>query len=428
MNLLEISLSSILLIIIVIVIRSLAIYRISKKVFVFLWSLILLRLLTPFAIPEDWNLLQGARETMNTKAIPHVVNIIRDGGQEVIDKTSISMQTIMSVYFIGVALISIYYLIMYYRSYRMFAKSLPVNNAYVSDWKDMHKLRRNIDVRTSEWISSPLTYGIVHPVILLPKDFNWDNIDQVDYVFEHEFNHIKSFDVLRKGILLITLTLHWFNPFVWILYILANRDIELACDEQVIFTYGKSKKSEYATTLLDIEEERSLKTLFYSSFSRNSIEERITLIMKAKKNSIIVAAFATVVLFGALVYVSSPMASKVSANVAPKQEEKEEPKSTEEVFKKENMTYEEFEEWSNKKLEESQKLVDSSEISQETYNLEKQDYAEVLEEIKNGARVDVRETADGQFNIMIKHGNDDYDMDVNYSDDGTEVTVTEKAK
>jgi beta-lactamase regulating signal transducer with metallopeptidase domain len=365
---------------------------------------------------------------MNTKAIPHVVNIIRDGGQEVIDKTSISMQTIMSVYFIGVALISIYYLIMYYRSYRMFAKSLPVNNAYVSDWKDMHKLRRNIDVRTSEWISSPLTYGIVHPVILLPKDFNWDNIDQVDYVFEHEFNHIKSFDVLRKGILLITLTLHWFNPFVWILYILANRDIELACDEQVIFTYGKSKKSEYATTLLDIEEERSLKTLFYSSFSRNSIEERITLIMKAKKNSIIVAAFATVVLFGALVYVSSPMASKVSANVAPKQEEKEEPKSTEEVFKKENMTYEEFEEWSNKKLEESQKLVDSGEISQETYNLEKQDYAEVLEEIKNGARVDVRETADGQFNIMIKHGNDDYDMDVNYSDDGTEVTVTEKAK
>lgn len=428
MNLLEISLSSILLIIIVIVIRSLAIYRISKKVFVFLWSLILLRLLTPFAIPEDWNLLQGAKETMNTKAIPHVVNIIRDGGQEVIDKTSISMQTIMSAYFIGVALISIYYLIMYYRSYRMFAKSLPVHNAYVSEWKDMHKLRRNIDVRTSEWISSPLTYGIVHPVILLPKDFNWDNIDQVDYVFEHEFNHIKSFDVLRKGILLITLTLHWFNPFVWILYILANRDIELACDEQVIFTYGKSKKSEYATNLLDIEEERSLKTLFYSSFSRNSIEERITLIMKAKKNSIIVAAFATVVLFGALVYVSSPMASKVSANVAPKQEEKEEQKSTEEVFKKENMTYEEFEEWSNKKLEESQKLVDSGEISQETYNLEKQDYADVLEEIKNGARVDVRETADGQFNIVIKHGNDDYDMDVNYSDDGTEVTVTEKAK
>lgn len=426
MNLLEISLSSILLIIIVIVIRSLAIYRISKKVFVFLWSLILLRLLTPFVVPEDWNLLQGAKETMNTKAIPHVVNIIRDGGQEVIDKTSISMGTIMMIYFIGVALISIYYLIMYYRSYRMFAKSLPVHNAYVSEWKDMHKLRRNIDVRTSEWISSPLTYGIVHPVILLPKDFNWDNIDQVDYVFEHEFNHIKSFDVLRKGILIITLTLHWFNPFVWILYILANRDIELACDEQVIFTYGKSKKSEYATTLLDIEEERSLKTLFYSSFSRNSIEERITLIMKAKKNSIIVAAFATIILFGALVYVSSPMASKVSANVAPKQEEKEEQKSSDVVYENKDMTYEEFETWSNKKLEESQKLVDSGEISQETYDLEKNDYNKILEEINKGFKVGVLEKANGEISIYTTAT--DGDFDVNYSDDGSEVTITEKAK
>ena len=87
MNLLEISLSAILLIIIVIVIRSLAIYRVSKRVFVFLWSLIVLRLLTPFSIPESWNMFQQVNDTLQTKEIPHVVNIIREGGNEVINQT-----------------------------------------------------------------------------------------------------------------------------------------------------------------------------------------------------------------------------------------------------------------------------------------------------------------------------------------------------
>jgi len=315
MNLLEISLSSILLIIIVFIIRLFAIYRISKKVFVFLWSLILLRLLTPFSIPENINIFKMfAKE--NEKVIPNIVTILRKGEDEFINKISISKEIVIFIYLLVILIIGFYFLMMYYRSYRMFSKSSKLNHVDLSEWKKTHKLRRIIKVRQSHQITSPLTYGIIKPVILLPNDFNWEDIKQVEYILEHEFIHIKKFDVFKKGLLTFTLILHWFNPFVWILYILANRDIELACDEEVIETFGKNKKSVYASILLTVEEEQSNKLMLSSSFRRNSIEERIVIIMKAKKNSISAAVFSSIVLLGVLVYISSPIAKEISSNIS----------------------------------------------------------------------------------------------------------------
>ena len=109
--------------------------------------------------------------------------------------------------------------------------------------------------------------------------------------------HIRRFDSITKLVLIAVLCVHWFNPLVWVMYILANRDIELSCDEAVVRLFGETTKAAYARALISMEETRSGLTPLCNNFSKNAIEERITAIMKIKKASIfsLVVALALVV-------------------------------------------------------------------------------------------------------------------------------------
>ena len=109
---------------------------------------------------------------------------------------------------------------------------------------------RAIRIRRSDRISAPLTYGILKPVILMPKETDWKNRQQLQYVFLHEYMHICRLDIVWKLIAALALCIHWFNPLVWIMYILFNRDIELSCDESVVRRFGETYKSAYARALV----------------------------------------------------------------------------------------------------------------------------------------------------------------------------------
>jgi len=158
---------------------------------------------------------------------------------------------------------------------------------------------RHIQVRQSDRIAAPLTYGIWKPVILFPKTTDWQDIANLRYVLTHEITHIRRFDILTKWLLAAALCVHWFNPLVWAMYFLANRDIELSCDEAVVKTFGESKKSAYAMALIGLEENRGMFSPLCTNFSKNSIEERIVAIMKMKKKSIL-GLILTVVMVSAL--------------------------------------------------------------------------------------------------------------------------------
>jgi beta-lactamase regulating signal transducer with metallopeptidase domain len=103
-------------------------------------------------------------------------------------------------------------------------------------------------------IAVPLTYGIWRPVILLPKIISSKDEWRLKYILAHELVHIKRFDTLRKWLLAAALCIHWFNPLVWAMYVLANRDIELACDEAVVRAFGQTSRSQYALALIGMEE------------------------------------------------------------------------------------------------------------------------------------------------------------------------------
>ena len=105
-------------------------------------------------------------------------------------------------------------------------------------------------------ISSPLTFGVLRPVILVPKKTDWTDETALRYVLEHEFVHIQRFDVLSKLLLIAAVCVRWFNPLVWVMYVLANRDLELSCDETVLRRFGGDIRAAYARVLIRMEAAR----------------------------------------------------------------------------------------------------------------------------------------------------------------------------
>jgi hypothetical protein len=170
-------------------------------------------------------------------------------------------------------------------------------------------------IRQSDRISAPLTFGISHPVILMPKATDWSDETALQYILAHEYVHIRRFDTVTKLILMVTLCVHWFNPLVWVMYVLANRDLELSCDESVIRQLGENTKSAYARTLIRMEETRSGLRPLCNSFSKNAIEERIVAIMKMKKTSLAAMLTAAIVIVGVgTVFATSAQATSNSSD------------------------------------------------------------------------------------------------------------------
>ena len=181
----------------------------------------------------------------------------------------------------------------YLRCRREYRTALPAGAELLARCRD--RLGQRVALRQSDRVAAPLTYGLLHPVILLPRDFDPSDGERLDYVLEHELVHIRRLDGLTKLVLAAAACVHWFNPLAWSMLVLANRDIELRCDEAVVARFGRDKRSAYAMTLIAMEEQKSGLGPFASAFSKNAIEERIRAIMKMKKRSL-AAILAAVVL------------------------------------------------------------------------------------------------------------------------------------
>lgn len=204
----------------------------------------------------------------------------------------------------GGFLCAAFFLISYLRLCREFKTSLPVTNEYAKSWLAGHPLKRRLSIRQSDRISTPLTYGIFRPVILLPKKTDWENRSQLDYILYHEFIHIRRFDLAAKLLLIAALCLHWFNPLVWVMYLFFNRDLELSCDECVLRQFNGTK-ADYANTLIDMADRQSHPAVLYSPFSENAIEERITSIMKLQKATLGTICFSLLLIAAVIVMLAA---------------------------------------------------------------------------------------------------------------------------
>ncbi|MDE6710233.1 MAG: M56 family metallopeptidase, partial [Oscillospiraceae bacterium] len=163
---------------------------------------------------------------------------------------------------------------------------LKVRDAIPAEINFEAGIKRQVRIKVSDRIDSPLTYGIFRPVILLSKNIYKCDKKTAEYILSHELTHIKRFDVLYKLFMVLAVSLHWFNPFAWVMLVLASRDIELSCDEEVVLRKNGSgrEREEYALTLIEMEEKRSFGVML-SGFGGSSVKERIKSVMQLKKAS-----------------------------------------------------------------------------------------------------------------------------------------------
>ena len=308
MSLLQMSRSGAVLILVIVVIRALAIHKLPKKAFLVLWGVVAVRLLIPYSLPSAISiysllgrLVPAAEEIRempaSTLTIPayHVTPMPETSA---VHTASVPMNPWTVVWLVGGLICAVFFVMAYLKCRREFKASLPIDNEYAKHWLGEHRIYRTIEIRQSGRISAPLTYGVFHPVILMPKTADWNDLDTLNYVLTHEYVHIRRFDAVTKLVLTVALCVHWFNPAVWIMYVLANRDIELSCDEAVIRQFGERTKSAYAMTLIRLEETRNSLTPLCNNFSKNAIEERIIAIMKTKKTSLAALLIAAALVVG----------------------------------------------------------------------------------------------------------------------------------
>ena len=309
MSLFQMSVAGGVLILFIVVIRALAIHRLPKTTFLALWMIAALRLLLPFSIPLPFNIhigldvfsdvVQELPSGNIASTLPGDSPPSYDIGTAVPSPATEHISTFEILWLVGVLLLALYFSISYLRSMRKFRMSVPDNTPYIREWLNAHQIVRPIEVRSSDLISSPLTYGILHPVILLPKKLDRNDQAALQYVLTHEYVHIRRFDAITKILFAAVLCIHWFNPLVWGMYVLANRDTELSCDAWVIRMTGVKNRSSYALMLIKMEERRNGMSALWNHFGKNAISERIEAIMKFKKTSILACTLALALIAGA---------------------------------------------------------------------------------------------------------------------------------
>lgn len=325
MSLLQMSFLGTVIILLIVVLRAVLINRLPKKTFLILWWVALIRLLVPFSIKSVtsiYSLLQSiysdinpVRTAQTTTFLPIHGNMpeIANGLSEAMVQRTESISILSVIWLAGLLLCFGFFAVSYIKCYREFRFSLPVENDILEAWKEKHPLKRSLSIRQTETIAAPLSYGVIRPVILMPKNTEWKNIYQLRYVLEHEYVHIRRLDMLTKLIMIAAVCIHWFNPLVWVMYILFNRDLELSCDETVVRRFGMDIKSVYATALISMEEKKSGLTPLCNSFSKNAIEERIRAIMKIKKTSkfaVIISAVLVICVTGGFATSASSLEKK----------------------------------------------------------------------------------------------------------------------
>ena len=325
MSFLQMSLAGAIMILVITVLRALAMNRVPKRTFPVLWGCVLVRLLVPFSLPFGLSIYSIlARKTAPvTVDAPAAVMPVVPAGQAAAaaQQAAVTAGTAASVWSIvwlaGMLLCAAFFAAAYWSCSREFQMSFPVEHDAAARWLRAHPLRRRLSIRQSDRVASPLTFGILHPVILMPKKTDWDDETALSYVLEHEFVHIRRFDMLFKLLLIAAACAHWFNPLVWVLYVLANRDLELSCDEAVVRHFGTGTRASYANVLIRMEETKSGFAPLGSHFSANAIEERITAIMKLRKTTILSLVLAVILIAGTVtVFATSAKTETVPAPAA----------------------------------------------------------------------------------------------------------------
>lgn len=332
MTIWQMSLGASAIILATVVIRSLGLYKLPKNTFLILWGVALIRLLVPFHlsvmvpyyVPDVPAMAQLQDIFQSIENIPNRLTLVGNGGTDDLGNstdgnnagedalagtpsapvggTPHDAEAIPWLFWAwsGIAAcLALYFILGHVHYRRKYRHAAPVDAREMNRWlEDNAPKWRKVAVKQTFGISAPLTYGLWRPVILIPTTINTEDWAQLQYILTHEMTHIRRFDVLWKFLAMLATCIHWFNPLVWVMWVLFNRDLEVTCDEIVVRKLGVTSKKHYALTLLSLAQEQSKWLSPGNAFSKKPLEERINAIMRYGKTSIGATLLAWVLVVG----------------------------------------------------------------------------------------------------------------------------------
>ena len=253
-----------------------------------LWGFVGLRLVFPFSIESVLSLIPSAEiippsnmlstappqidsgfSTINQVVNPYITETYAEHGNQF--PSLISVFSVIWV--IGLAIMLIYGVISYSTLYVKVRVSIK--------YKEKIYLCDNID--------SPFILGVVKPKIYIPSGYS---DEQMEHIIAHEKSHLKRKDHWWKPLGFALLSVYWFNPLIWIAYVLLCRDIELACDEKVIKDMENADMKGYSETLLNCSSTHRKVLVCPLAFGEISVKGRIKAMLNYKKPAFWVVAVA----------------------------------------------------------------------------------------------------------------------------------------
>lgn len=253
-----------------------------KWVNVLLWGIVAVRLAFPFSIESAFSLIPSA-ETISPSIMMDTVPSVQTGVPAInnvinpvigsslapapgasANPLQIWIPILSMIWVAGVAILFVYTAVSYWRLRR------KVSEAVI--------LRDNIF--QSENVASPFVLGIIKPRIYLPFNMNGQDLE---HVVAHEQAHIRRKDHWWKPLGFLLLTIHWFNPLMWLAYVLLCRDIELACDEKVIKELDNEQRADYAQALVVCSVNRRMIAACPLAFGEIGVKDRVKSVMNYKK-------------------------------------------------------------------------------------------------------------------------------------------------
>ncbi len=309
LKILNMSISSCWIVLVVILLRF-VLKKAPKWINCVLWGIAGLRLILPFSLESIFSLIPSP-QTLPQEVLgyegtqlqqPAVLEVISNpvfsegisvGLGQTVDRVQLRMLIMSAVWLFGIAALLIYTLISYLK--------------LKGKIKTAVKLSDNI--YQSENVASPFVLGLIRPKIYLPFNMNGQDME---HVIAHEQAHLRRKDHLWKPLGFLILTLHWFNPMVWLGYILLCRDIELACDEKVVKELNNEQRADYSQALLTCSVNRRMIAACPLAFGEVGVKDRIKSVLNYKKPAfwiIVVAIIVSIIV--AVCFLTNPVNTSI---------------------------------------------------------------------------------------------------------------------
>ena len=301
-------------IVLAVVLLRLLLKKAPKWITVLLWGLVAVRLLCPFSIESILSLMPSGETIspeimmekvpqidsgvpiVNTIVNPYISESFAPNPDDSANPLQIIVPLLAIAWVVGIVGMLLYTAISYLRLRRKIGTAVLLKD----------------NIYQSESVVSPFVLGIIKPKIYLP--FNMANKD-LEHVIAHENAHIRRKDHLWKPLGFLILSVYWFNPLMWLGYILLCRDIELACDEKVIKEFDTLQKADYSEALLNCSVNRRIIAACPLAFGEVGVKNRVKTILNYKKPAfwIVVVAIVTSIAV-AVCFLTNPIKENKKGN------------------------------------------------------------------------------------------------------------------